>query len=314
MASQRILPIPGILEAITIHPQSIRTAVIPAAGLGTRFLPATRAVPKEMLPLVDRPVIEYSVEEAVEAGIDDFLIVTNRFKASIEDHFDTKQELEKALSDRGMPLIPFSHIHLHYVRQPQPRGLGHAVSLAAAHIQQNPFVVLLPDDVLPGTSVGFSSHCLRDMIRIYQETGRPVVAVRPVEPALVRLYGVVDVRRGHNFCHDVIDLVEKPAPSEAPSNLAILGRYVLPSEIFAILEAATPGAGGEIQLTDALRTLNRQMPIVAYECRDTLYDVGSKLGYLQAMVELTLRREDLGPPFLSYLRDLLGVDALERRE
>lgn len=291
--------------AVATQGARVHKAVIPAAGLGTRFLPATRALAKEMLPLVDRPVIEYAVEEAAGAGIDDFLIVTNRYKAAIEDHFDTKQELEKALTDRGLPLHPFSQVHLHFVRQHRALGLGHAVLLAAAHVGSAPFAVLLPDDVIPGDGPDVSPQCLNDMLRLYHETGRPVVAVRRVNEAQVSQYGVVDIRAGGPDWYNVVDLIEKPAPEDAPSNFAIIGRYVLPDDIFVHLQAQRPGAGGEVQLTDALRALNRQVPMIAYVCPDAVYDVGSKLGYLQAMVELTLQRQDLGPPFAAYLESVL---------
>lgn len=292
---------------------SVRKAVIPAAGLGTRFLPATKAQPKEMLPLVDKPAIQYVVEEAVRAGIDDILIITGRNKRSLEDHFDRNFELEYYLEARGKErdlhevraLAEMADIH--YVRQGEPLGLGHAISVARKHVGDNPFVVLLGDDIMSGRSLA-----LEGMIDTYDRFGRSVVALKEVSPEEISSYGCVKPEAVSDGLVRVLDLVEKPQPAEAPSNLAIMGRYVFTPQIFDALDRITPGVGGEMQLTDAMVLLLEQQTIYGYRFEDGRYDVGSKLDYLRATVELALDREDLGADFREFLvglvrdRDLLG--------
>lgn len=274
----------------------MRKIVLPVGGLGTRFWPATAALPKEMLPLVDRPVLEYGVSEAAQAGLTDLLLITSRAKRAIEDHFDLPPEVLQAARARGVDLPDRDELHFHFVRQNQPRGLGHAVALAAEHVGAEPFAVLLPDDVLVGPP-----NCLREMVRLYETTGRPVLAVRRVPMAQVSAYGVIAGEPAGHWLHRVHDLVEKPAPEDAPSNLAVVGRYVLPPEIFPLLQRQGTGIGGEVQLTDALRQLNRTHPFLAYEFPGRVFDTGSKLGFLQATVELALEHPHLGPEFAAYL-------------
>ena len=276
----------------------MRKVVIPVAGLGTRFLPATAAQPKEMLPLVDRPVIEYGVEEARQAGLTDLLLITSRTKRAIEDHFDVPPEFVRAARDRGLPIATHEDLHLHFARQNQPLGLGHAVGLAMEHTGGEAFAVLLPDDVLVGPPC-----CLGEMAQIYEATGRPVVAVRRVPRSAISAYGVVAPAPGSTGpgVYEVSDLIEKPSPDSAPSDLAIVGRYVLPPEIFPLLRAQRAAVGGEVQLTDALRRLNRIRPLLAYEFPGRVYDTGSKLGYLQATVDLAMAHPNLGPAFSAFV-------------
>lgn len=283
----------------------MRKVVIPVAGLGTRFWPATAALPKEMLPLVDRPVIEYAVDEAAEAGLDDLLLVTSRAKRAIEDHFDVPPDVEAAARERGISLARHEGLRFHFIRQNRPRGLGHAVSLAEAHVGREPFAVMLPDDVLVGPPA-----CMREMVRLADRTGRAVVAVRRVEPSLVGAYGVVRPGAQRDGVLEVEDLVEKPAPHQAPSNLVVVGRYVLPPEIFGILRDLPPGAGGEVQLTDAIRALRRKPGILAYEFPGRVFDTGSKLGFLQATVELALEHPQLGAEFAAYMARRMGAPSL----
>lgn len=274
----------------------MRKIVIPVAGLGTRFWPATAALPKEMLPLVDRPVIDYGVDEAHSAGLDDLLLVTSRAKRVIEDHFDLPPDVARAFREKGICVPDREELRFHFVRQNSPAGLGHAVALSASHVGNEPFAVLLPDDVLVGPP-----SCLAEMVRLYEETGRPVVCVRRVPLSLVSSYGIIDgVPAGENL-HDVRDLVEKPAREAAPSNLAVVGRYVLPPDIFPLLTSQATGVAGEIQLTDALRRLNRSRPFLAYEFPGRVYDTGSKLGFLQATVDLALEHATLGTEFRAWL-------------
>jgi len=284
----------------------IRKAVIPAAGLGTRFLPATKAQPKEMLPIVDKPTIQYVIEEAVASGVDDILIVTGKDKRAIEDHFDRAAELESLLLRRGQRALARSVrriselADLHYVRQKEPLGLGHAVWCARRHVGEEPFAVLLGDDVVQS-----AEPCLKQLIRQYERHRRPVLGIQRVPPEEVSRYGVIAGRPLGDRLWEVVSLVEKPSPAEAPSNLAIIGRYVLEPEVFPILERQAPGAGGEIQLTDALKELNAVRPLLAYEFEGVRYDVGDRLGYLRATVEFALARDDLAGPFAAFLRDLL---------
>jgi len=286
----------------------IRVAVFPAAGLGTRFLPATKAMPKEMLPLVDRPLIQYVVEEARDAGIARIVIVTGRGKNAIEDHFDTSFELERMLAEKGKnglleevrevaELIPVS-----YVRQKQALGLGHAVLQARDLVGREPFAVMLGDDI-----VDADVPCIGQMMQVYERRGNPVVALQEVPRAETRQYGIVAGERVENGAGRIVrisDMVEKPPPEKAPSNLAIIGRYLLPPEIFDILEETRPEVGGEIQLTSALKTLLSRRPIDGYLFEGRRYDAGDKLGFLKATVELALKRKDLGGPFREYLKGL----------
>jgi UTP--glucose-1-phosphate uridylyltransferase len=284
----------------------VRKAVIPAAGLGTRFLPATKAQPKEMLPLVDKPSIQYVIEEAVAAGIEDILIVTGRGKQAIEDHFDRSVELEQLLTDKGdedkLELV--RHIsdmaQVHYIRQKAPLGLGHAVSVAEQHVGDEPFAVLLGDDVIDE-----GEKLLSELVTSFERHGASVVAAMEVERSQIKAYGCVDpadeVEPG---LLRMADIVEKPAPEEAPSNLAVIGRYVLHPEIFDALRATEPGAGNEIQITDALKHLvhNSERGVLAYPFTGTRYDAGDKNDYLRATVELAVRRDDIGPAFVAFLR------------
>jgi UTP--glucose-1-phosphate uridylyltransferase len=284
----------------------VRKAVIPAAGLGTRFLPATKAQPKEMLPLVDKPAIQYVVEEAVRAGLDDILIVTGRGKQAIEDHFDRSVELESLLAEKGdddkLDLVRAisDMAHVHYIRQKAPLGLGHAVGVAEQHVGNEPFAVLLGDDVIDE-----GEKLLDDLVASFQRHGTSVIGAMEVERSQIRAYGAVapaeEVEPG---LYRIADIVEKPAPAEAPSNLAVIGRYVLHPDIFEALRVTEPGAGGEIQLSDALRRLVHQSGrgVLAYAFTGTRYDAGDKLDYLRATVELATRRGDIGPLFVAFLR------------
>ena len=281
----------------------ITKAVIPAAGLGTRFLPATKAVPKEMLPIVDTPTLQYIIEEAANSGIEDILIITGRGKRAIEDHFDKSYELENELARAGkeklLPRLEYisSLANIHYVRQKQALGLGHAIHCAKSFVGQEPFAILLGDDV-----VRAENPCLRQMMDVYDRYGASVLGVQEVPDADVSKYGIVDAEYIEENVYRVMDMVEKPSLIEAPSNIAVLGRYIITPEIFTILEKTKPGAGGEIQLTDALRELAKEQPMYCYTFEGKRYDVGSKIGFLKATVEYALAREDIGASFLEYLR------------
>jgi len=283
----------------------IRVAVFPAAGLGTRFLPATKAQPKEMLPLVDRPLVQYVVEEARDAGIERIVIVTGRGKNAIEDHFDTSFELERMLQDRGKnglleqvrevsELIPVS-----YVRQKQALGLGHAVLQARELVGSEAFAVMLGDDI-----VDAEEPCIGQLMRVFERRGNPVIALQEVPPSETQQYGIVAGEKIEDRVVRISDMVEKPRPDAAPSNLAIIGRYLLPPEIFEILEKTRSDVGGEIQLTSALKTLLSRRPIDGYLFEGKRYDAGDKLGFLKATVEFALKRKDLGGPFRQYLKGL----------
>lgn len=291
----------------------VKKAVIPAAGLGTRFLPATKAQPKEMLPLVDKPTIQYIVEEAVAAGIEDILIITGRNKRAIEDHFDRSVELELALQETGredlLKLVQdvSDMVDIHYVRQKEPKGLGHAVLCASKIIGDEPFAVLLGDDV-----VRSRVPALRQLMDVYDSVGASVLGVQEVPADEVSRYGIVQPREVGPRLFAVEDVVEKPPAPRAPSRLAVLGRYILEPDIFPILERTTPGAGGEIQLTDGIRQLLASRPVYAYWFDGRRYDVGDKLGFLEATVELALDRPDLGPRFRAYLLEV--ADRLRQRE
>lgn len=288
--------------------QRVRKAVIPAAGLGTRFLPATKAQPKEMLPIVDKPTIQYIVEEAVASGIEDILIITGRGKRAIEDHFDKSFELETTLeqkqNDELLTMIRdiSDMVDIHYVRQKEALGLGHAIWCARKFIANEPFAVLLGDDVIDS-----QVPCLKQLIDAYEATGgASVLGVQPVAWEHVSRYGIVDPGEKASVGMKVKDVREKPAREEAPSNMAILGRYILHPDIMELLEETEPGAGGEIQLTDAIRKLIHVQPVIAYAFEGRRYDVGDKLGFLEATVEFALKRPDLHDAFAAYLRETLA--------
>jgi UTP--glucose-1-phosphate uridylyltransferase len=288
----------------------VRKAVFPAAGLGTRFLPATKAQPKEMLPIVDKPIIQYGVEEALQSGIQNIIIVTGRGKSAIEDHFDVSFELEYLLESRGKKeLLSIVRnisdmISVSYTRQKEALGLGHAVLRSMELVGEESFAVVLADDVIEA-----ETPCLQQLLDVHGFFNAPVLAVMEVPPEAISSYGCIDAEPvAHNGCKDRVyrirDLVEKPNPSDAPSNLAIIGRYVLTPDIFTSLQAINPGSGGEIQLTDGLKHLLHTRPIYAYRFEGTRYDAGDKLGFLKATVEYALRRHDLGGPFREYLKSL----------
>lgn len=285
----------------------VTKAVIPAAGLGTRFLPATKACPKEMLPIVDKPTIQYIIEEALASGITDILIISGRTKRAIEDHFDRSPELEYNLEEHGKTELlkivkDIADINLHYVRQKEPKGLGHAILCAKAFVGNEPFAVLLGDDVVYNDEY----PCLKQLIEVYDATGGSVLGCQTVPKEKVSSYGIVDsVPTEDNRIFRVNDMVEKPAVEEAPSQLAVLGRYVITPEIFQILENTKPGKGGEIQLTDALKVLAKMEKMYAYDFIGRRYDVGDKQGYLEATVEYALRRPDLKEKFVAYLKNIV---------
>ena len=283
----------------------IKKAVIPAAGWGTRLLPATKAQPKEMLPIVDKPAIQYIVEEAVAAGIEDILIITSKDKQSIEDHFDISQALEDALEKQGKTeLLKIvkdisEMITIHSVRQKEQKGLGHAIYCAKTFVGDDPFAVLLGDDIIHS-----KKPVIQQMIEVYKEKEAPILGCKTVPKKDVSKYGIVNYSRRDGDIYKVEDMIEKPSPAEAPSNLAILGRYIITPEIFDILENTPPGKGGEIQLTDALKTMLDKRAVYGYDFEGKRYDVGNKMGFLKTTVELALAREDLGPEFKQYLKDL----------
>ena len=284
----------------------VRKAVIPAAGLGTRFLPATKAQPKEMLPIVDKPAIQYVVEEAVRAGITDILIITGRGKRSIEDHFDRSFELEHFLETKGKfdELKEVREISemamIHYIRQRDPLGLGHAVLVAEDHVAGEPFAVLLGDDI-----ISERTPLLQEMLKVHERYGRSVIAVQEVARSEIGLYGSIQPEFVEERLARIVTIVEKPAPDEAPSNLAAIGRYLLTPEIFDSLRAIPPGKGGEVQLTDAINLLAQEQAVYAYVFEDGRFDVGNKLDYLKATVELAVDRDDVGEGLREYLADLV---------
>jgi UTP--glucose-1-phosphate uridylyltransferase len=286
-------------------PQKVRKAVFPAAGLGTRFLPATKASPKEMLPLVDKPLIQYGVEEAVASGIESVIIVTGRGKAAIEDHFDVSFELEKLLEERGKQaelkaMRAISEMaSVGYVRQQEALGLGHAVLQARDLVGNEPFAVILSDDIIDA-----ETPALRQLLDVYEKYDAPVVAVFEVEGEAISRFGVVDGEQVEPGVYKIKDMVEKPAFAEAPSDLAIIGRYVLTPDIFEELEKTRPGAIGEIQITDAMRSLLKKRPFYAVRFEGKRYDAGDKLGFLIATVEYALKHEELAPEFREYLKSL----------
>ncbi|RPI49982.1 MAG: UTP--glucose-1-phosphate uridylyltransferase GalU [Acidobacteria bacterium] len=304
---------PAVISRIGAVKSTVRKVVFPAAGLGTRFLPATKAQPKEMLPLVDKPIIQYGVEEAVQSGVENIIIVTGRGKNAIEDHFDVNVELESFLQQRGKldqleEIRKISNmINVAYVRQGEPLGLGHAVLVTADLVGDEPFAVILADDVIDA-----NPPALKQMITVFEQVGGPVLAVERVPHDQVSNYGVVDIDPSANLgkgIYLVRDLVEKPPRDEAPSDLAIIGRYVLTPDIFPALRATASDRTGEIQLTNGLRKLLQQRKIFACEIEGTRHDTGNKLGYLQAGVYFALRRPDLSEPFRAYIRS----ENIERR-
>jgi UTP--glucose-1-phosphate uridylyltransferase len=285
--------------------QTIRKAVFPAAGLGTRFLPATKASPKEMLPLVDKPLIQYSVEEAVESGIDSILIITGRDKTAIENHFDISYELEHVLKEKGKDEL-FRQVRaisdiakISYTRQREALGLGHAIYQAKEYVGEEPFAALLADDV-----VDAETPALKQMIDVYEKYQAPVIATMQVEGEAISRFGVIDADEVEPGVFKIKDMVEKPKFEDAPSDLAIIGRYIFTPDIFAAIEQTEPGAGGEIQITDAMRILLNERPFYALRLEGTRHDAGDKLGFLIATVEFALKRDDLGEDFKQYLKSL----------
>jgi UTP--glucose-1-phosphate uridylyltransferase len=287
----------------------VRKAVFPAAGLGTRFLPATKAQPKEMLPLVDKPIIQYGVEEALHSGCDQIIIITGRGKQAIEDHFDVSYELERMLQDRGKTdLLKIVRdisdmIHTSYVRQKEALGLGHAVLMARELVGNEPFAVLLADDVIDA-----ETPCLKQMMQVFEQTQCSVIATQMVEGAAISAYGVLKVKpadsRFGGRLFEIEDMVEKPKLEAAPSNLAVIGRYILTPTVFETLQDTKPGAGGELQLTDGLRLLLKREKIYGYVFEGKRHDAGDKLGFLKATIEFALKRKDLGGPLREYLKSL----------
>ncbi|WP_075718147.1 UTP--glucose-1-phosphate uridylyltransferase GalU [Roseburia sp. 499] len=285
----------------------VRKAIIPAAGLGTRFLPATKAQPKEMLPIVDKPTIQYIIEEAAEAGIQDIIVVTGRNKRSIEDHFDRSIELELELEKNGKQQMldmvkEISEMaNIHYIRQKEPRGLGHAILAAQHFIGNEPFAVLLGDDVVIS-----KKPCLGQMLDVFHEYQTSILGVQTVPHEVVNKYGIIAGKQVDDRVYKVQDMVEKPALEEAPSNIAVLGRYIITPEIFPFLETQDAGKGGEIQLTDALKRLAKEQAMYAYDFKGHRYDVGSKIGFLQANIEFALRDDTLKDEVKEYLQQLHG--------
>jgi len=293
------------------RPQPVRKAVIPAAGLGTRFLPFSKAVPKEMLPIIDRPVIQYVVEEAVDAGIEDILIITSRYKKSLEDHFDRLLDLEHHLRSKGKvdeaeeirSLNDLAQIH--FVRQGEALGLGHAIGVARNHVGNEPFVVLLGDDIMHR-----DAGVLKGMIEAYNEHGCSVVALMEVDPHDISSYGCASVEPLSDRLRRVTGLVEKPAVDEAPSNLAVMGRYLLTPSIFDDIAATRPGVGGEIQITDAMARLMEREKMLGYTFAEGRFDTGKKIDYLRAVLEFALERDDLGPQFRTIVAEIAARENL----
>ncbi|MTI70081.1 MAG: UTP--glucose-1-phosphate uridylyltransferase GalU [Firmicutes bacterium] len=287
----------------------VKKAIIPAAGLGTRFLPATKAQPKEMLPIVDKPTLQYIIEEAIESGIEEILIITGRNKKSIEDHFDKSVELELALEEKGKnDLLEqvkkiSDMVNIHYIRQKEPKGLGHAIHCAKSFIGDEPFAVLLGDDVVDN-----EKPCLKQMMEAYDEYKTSILGVQEVAKEDVNKYGIVDGKHIEKRVYKVDGLVEKPDIDKAPTNVAILGRYIINPAIFEILEHTKPGKGGEIQLTDALKELASKEVMYAYNFEGRRYDVGNKLGFLEATVDFALKRDDLKEGFIKYLKKTLDKE------
>ncbi|MFJ8512858.1 UTP--glucose-1-phosphate uridylyltransferase GalU [Lysinibacillus xylanilyticus] len=281
--------------------KKVKKAIIPAAGLGTRFLPATKAMPKEMLPIVDKPTIEYIVEEAIASGIEDIIIVTGKGKRAIEDHFDRNFELEETLASKGKldllnKINQSSNVEIHYIRQKEPKGLGHAVWCARNFIGDEPFAVLLGDDI-----VRAEKPCTKQLIEQYEVTGSSVIGVQTVANNETHRYGIIDPFSSSERLYEVSNFVEKPKQGTAPSNLAIMGRYVLTPDIFEFLDLQETGAGGEIQLTDAIQKLNERQNVYAYDFEGKRYDVGEKLGFVKTMIELALENDEIKDDLSAYL-------------
>ena len=293
-----------------IHPvmeKKIRKAIFPAAGLGTRFLPATKASPKEMLPIVDKPMIQYAIEEASACGIEEFIIITGKYKRSIEDHFDSAFELEESLKKSGKrglleEISRLNHLNFAYIRQRAALGLGHAIYCAKPFVKDEPFAVLLSDDIIdPDYSL------LQDMIKLYRRLSSPIIALQQVPMADVNKYGIIKGLKEADNVYRIIDLVEKPEVKNAPSDLAIIGRYILTPDIFDILESASFGKGGEIQLTDSLNVLLKKRPIYGYLFKGKRYDAGDKVGYLKAIVDLALKNPQVSREFKEYLFEVIKM-------
>lgn len=295
--------------------KTIKKAIIPAAGLGTRFLPATKSQPKEMLPIVDKPTLQYIIEEAIESGIEEILIVTGRSKKSIEDHFDRSVELELELEQKGktdmlkMVQDISNMVNIHYIRQKEPKGLGHAIHCAKSFIGDDAFAVLLGDDI-----VDSQTPCLKQLIKAYDEYHTSILGVQEVAKEDVNKYGILDVKHIENRVYKVKDMVEKPDLDKSPSNIAILGRYIITPAIFDVLENQQPGKGGEIQLTDALKTLAEHEAIYAYNFEGKRYDVGDKLGFLEATVDFALKRPELKDGFMEFLIKKVMAEEVEISE
>lgn len=285
--------------------RTVRKAIIPAAGLGTRFLPATKAMPKEMLPIVDKPTIQYIVEEAIESGIEDIIIVTGKGKRAIEDHFDNAFELEYSLAEKGKlelleEILRPAKVDIHYIRQKEAKGLGHAVWCARRFIGNEPFAVLLGDDIVTA-----EVPCLKQLMNQYERTQCSVIGVQPVSEEETKRYGIIDPVNRNGKLYQVGNLVEKPQPGTAPSKLAIMGRYILTPEIFEFLDLQERGAGGEIQLTDAISKLNEIQNVYAYHFNGIRYDVGEKLGFILTSLDFALRNNELRMPLLQALGEVL---------
>lgn len=294
--------------------RKITKAVFPVAGMGTRFLPATKASPKEMLPIVDKPLIQYAVEEAIAAGINELIFVTGRSKRAIEDHFDKAYELETELQARGKTqmlqllrsMLP-SHVSCVYIRQAEALGLGHAVLCAKQVVGNDPFAVILADDLIDG-----NPSTLGQMVDCFEKTGSSILGVEPVAPSETASYGIIDADESNGPLVKIKSIVEKPDPADAPSNLAVVGRYILTPAIFDCLENVQPGKGGEIQLTDGIAALLAREPVLAYRYHGIRYDCGSKLGYMKANVEFALRHPEIGSEFNEYLCNVLNGNASAR--
>ncbi|WP_026679382.1 UTP--glucose-1-phosphate uridylyltransferase GalU [Fictibacillus gelatini] len=283
--------------------KKVRKAIIPAAGLGTRFLPATKAMPKEMLPIVDKPTIQYIVEEAVQSGIEDIIIVTGKGKRAIEDHFDHAFELEQNLFEKGKVELlekvrkSSQMADIHYIRQKEPKGLGHAVWCARKFIGDEPFAVLLGDDIVQA-----DKPCLKQLMEQYEMTGASIIGVKEVPQEQTSRYGIIDPKSKEGKLYGVENFVEKPAAEEAPSNLAIMGRYILTPQIFTYLDKQEKGAGGEIQLTDAIQKLNTYQRVFAYEFEGVRYDVGEKLGFITTSIEIALQQKEIRSELLEFMQ------------
>jgi UTP--glucose-1-phosphate uridylyltransferase len=289
----------------SIMEKKIRKAIFPAAGLGTRFLPATKASPKEMLPIVDKPMIQYAIEEASACGIEEFIIITGKYKRSIEDHFDSAFELEESLKKSGKKVLleeirRLNHLNFAYIRQRAALGLGHAIYCAKPFVKDEPFAVLLSDDIIDP-----DYNLLQDMIKLYRRLKSPIIALQQVPMADVNKYGIIKGLKEADNVYRIIDLVEKPEVKNAPSDLAIIGRYILTPDIFDILESASFGKGGEIQLTDSLNVLLKKRPIYGYLFKGKRYDAGDKVGYLKAIVDLALKNPQVSREFKEYLFEVI---------